>query len=279
MATRRRGSARRRGRPSRDWEKVGGVALGSFAVLAVAALVIFRAIADPAPRDPVTLCPEDGPSQVTAIFVDTTDRVGSTSREDILGRLDDLVSDSQPDEMMLVYDTSWSPTKTVVPLLTVCNPGDPDAADPLISSPELIRQRLEDYFKRPLAKLFEELLDAEEATVSPLMETIQAISVTVLARQRYADVPKRVILISDLMQHSKHLSLYRDPLNYDAFAQTAGAEALRTNLQNVLVRILFVPRRAHSRLGNTIRLIEFWERWIDSQRGELERASRIDGLN
>ena len=258
---------------------MGGVALGSFAVLAVGALVVFRALADPTPRDPDTMCPEDGPSQVTAILVDTTDRVGATSREDILGRLDDFVSKSQPDEMMLVYDTSWSPTETAVPRLTVCNPGDPDAADPLISSPELIRQRLEDYFKRPLAELFEELLDAEEAAVSPLMETIQAISVTVLARQRYANVPKRVILISDLMQHSEHLSLYRDPLNYDAFARTARAEALRTNLQNVLVRILFVPRRAHSRLGNTIRLIEFWERWIDAQRGELERASRIDGLN
>lgn len=279
MATRRRGSARRRGQPPRDWEKVGGVALGSFAVLAVVALVIFRAIADPTPRDPETMCPEDGPGQVTAILVDTTDRVGSTSREDILGRLDDLVSDSQPDEMMLVYDTSWSPTNTAVPRLTVCNPGDPDAANPLISSPELIRQRLEDYFRRPLAKLFEELLDAEEAAVSPLMETIQAISVTVLARQQYADVPKRVILISDLMQHSEDLSLYREPLSYDAFGRTAGAEALRTNLQNVLVRILFVQRRAHSRLGDTIRLIQFWERWIDAQGGELERVSRIDGLN
>ena len=225
------------------------------------------------------MCPEDGPSQVTAILVDTTDRVGSTSREDILGRLDDLVSDSQPDEMMLVYDTSWSPTKTAAPRLTVCNPGDPDAADPLISSPELIRQKLDEDFKWPLARLFEDLLDADEATVSPLMETIQALSVTVLARQRYADVPKRVILISDLMQHSEHLSLYSHPLNYDVFVRTAGAEALQTNLENVLVNVLFVPRRAHSRLGNTIRLVEFWERWIDAQGGELERASRIDGLN
>lgn len=226
------------------------------------------------------MCPENGPRQVTAIVVDTTDRVGSTSRADILGRLDDLVSDSQPDEMMLVYDTSTgSLANAAAPRLVVCNPGDPDAADPLISSPELIRRKLEDDFKKPLARLFKELVDADEATVSPLMETIQTISVTVLARQRYADVPKRLILISDLMQHSEHLSLYRHPLTYDVFAGTAGAEALRTNLRNVLVNILFVPRRAHSRLGSTIRLVEFWERWIDAQGGEFERTSRIDGLN
>ena len=225
------------------------------------------------------MCPENGPRQVTAIVVDTTDRVGPTSRADILGRLNDLVSDSQPDEMMLVYDTSWSLSEHLTPQLAVCNPGDPDAADPLISSPELIRRKLEDDFERPLARLFEELVDADEATVSPLMETIQAISVTMLARQRYADVPKRLVLISDLMQHSDNLSLYRHSLNYDVFAGTVGAEAVRTNLQDVLVSVLFVPRRAHSRLGNTLRLIEFWERWIDAQGGELERVSRIDGLN
>jgi len=199
------------------------VALGGLAVVLVAMMFILRP--EPRQRDPETMCPEGGPSRVTAILVDTTDRVGPTSRADILGRLDELVSGSRPDEMMIVFETTPAAANVAAPRLTVCNPGNPDAANPLISSPELIRQRLEDGFRAPLARLFEELVDADEAAASPVMETIQAISVTVLARASYAGVPKRLILISDLMQHSEHLSLYRRPLDYGAFAGTTGAEA------------------------------------------------------
>ena len=253
------------------------MALGGLAVVLVAMMFILRP--EPRQRDPETMCPEGGPRRVTAILVDTTDRVGPTSRADILGRLDELVSGSRPDEMMIVFETTSAAANVPAPRLTVCNPGNPDAANPLISSPELIRQRLEDGFRAPLARLFEELVDADEAAASPIMETIQAISVRVLARGSYAGVPKRLILISDLMQHSEHLSLYRHPLDYDAFAGTTGAEAVRTSLREVDVDVLFVPRRAHSRLAGTVRLIEFWERWIDEQGGRLERASRVDGLN
>lgn len=225
------------------------------------------------------MCPEVGPSQVTAILVDTTDGLGSISRADILGRLDDLVSFSRPDEMMIVYEASQSLANTFAPRITVCNPGDPDDADPLISSPGLIRRALEERFRNPLTQMFENLVDSDEAAVSPVMETIQAISVTVYARRAYEAIPKRLILISDLLQHSEHLSLYREPLDYDAFASGTGAEALQTNLRDVVLEILFVPRRAHSRFGSSIKLIRFWERWISEQGGQIERVSRIDGIN
>ena len=225
------------------------------------------------------MCPEGGPSQVTAILVDTTDGLGSISRADILGRLDDLVSESSPDEMMIVYEASQSLANTFAPQIKVCNPGDPDAADPLISSPGLIRRALEERFRDPLTRMFKNLVDSDEAAVSPVMETIQAISVTVFARGAYEALPKRLILISDLLQHSDHLSLYREPLDYDAFARGTGAQALQTNLRDVELEILFVPRRAHSRFGSSIRLIKFWERWINEQGGQVERVSRIDGIN
>lgn len=257
----------------------GGVAMVIVAVLAVLALVALRP--ETVLRDPDTLCPEAGPSRVTAILVDTTDRVGPTSRAGILGRLDDLVTSSQADEMMVAYETSpVAGDGALFPSrLTVCNPGDPDAANPLISNPELIRRRLEEGFRRPLELLFRELVGREQADVSPLLENVQAISVTLFARRAYARTPKRLILVSDLMQHSEHLSLYRGRLDYDAFDRTVGADALRTNLQDVGVEVLFVQRREHGRFDDARSLIEFWERWIEAQGGRLERVSRIDGLN
>ena len=279
MATRRRRGRFHRHGSGWNWSTVGGIVLGAVAIVAVAALMLLRP--EPVPRDPETLCPEAGPSRVTAILVDTTDRVGPTSRADILGRLDDLAASSRADEMMVAYETSRVAVDGDLfpPRLTVCNPGDPDAANPLISNPELIRRRLEEGFRRPLDLLFRELLDRDRADVSPLLENVQAISVTLFARRAHAEAPKRLILVSDLMQHSEHLSLYRGSLDYDAFDRTVGADALRTNLQDVEIEILFVQRREHERFDDARSLIEFWERWFEAQGGRLQRASRIDGLN
>ena len=183
--------------------------------------------------------------------------------------------------MVIVYETSpvAGDENLLPPRLTVCNPGDPDRANPLIANPELIRQQREKRFRKPLNDLFRDLLNRDPAPTSPLMENIQAISVTKLARRTYAEIPKRLILISDLMQHSEHLSVYRQPPDYDIFNRTPGADALRTNLQDVRVEVFFVQRREHERFDGTLRLIEFWERWIDGQQGQLALVEKIDGLN
>ena len=279
MTTSRPSRARRRRQPALNLQKIGGIALGGIALVVVMLLFLLRP--ESVPRDSGTLCPDSGPSQVTAILVDTTDRIGAPSRADILGRLDDLVLDSRTDEMMISYDTSLvaGDSQLLPPRLPVCNPGDPDSANPLISSPELIRQRLEERYKKPLSELFQKLVNGEQSASSPIMETIQAISITVLARRAYADIPKRLILISDLLQHSEHLSLYANPLDYDAFARTAGSDALRTNLRGVAIEVFLIQRQAHAQSGTTLRLIEFWERWFKDQSGRLERATKINGLN
>ena len=258
---------------------VGGFALSTVAVAAVAALMWLQP--EPMLRDSETLCPEAGPSRVTAILVDTTDRVGPTSRADVLGRLDDLVASSEADEMMVAYETSPIVGEGALfpPQLAVCNPGDPDAANPLISNPELIRRRLEEGFRRPLEVLFRQLVGREQADVSPLLENVQAISVTLFARRAHEEIPKRLIVVSDLMQHSEHLSLYRGRLDYDVFDRTVEADALRTNLQDIEIRVLFVQRREHEQFGDVMNLIEFWERWFEGQGGRLDRVSRIDGMN
>ena len=147
MDTRRLGS-RRYGRSlsGRDWHTVGGIGLAIVAVAVIAGVVLWSTAVDRPARDPNTMCPEVGPSQVTAILVDTTDDLGPISRADILGRLSDLVSESRPDEMMIVYEASQSQADSIEPQIKVCNPGDPDAADPMISSPGLIRKALEERF-------------------------------------------------------------------------------------------------------------------------------------
>ncbi len=233
----------------------------------------------PPDRDSETGCPEDGPAALTAILVDVTDQVGAISRADVLAHLDEYVSNSRENEMVLAYEAKPVGNEIGEPLLSVCHPGDPDAASEWTENPRLIRRRLEERFERPLEALFADLLEREEAPASPLMESVQSVAVSVLGRHENADLPKRLILVSDLMQNTRNLSFFRQSVDYDRFAATVGADALSTDLRGTAVEILFVQRAAHRRLGDTRGLVDFWERWIEDQGGTLNRVARIDGMN
>ena len=284
MATYRRQAHRKNRRSAWDIPKVGGIVLGLAALGLVGAMIGLSP--EPLKLDDETLCPESGPEKVTAIIVDTTNRVSPISRTDILERLEDLVAGSNTAEMMVAYETttvgenSEGDENPLPPLVTVCNPGDPDEASEWTQNPRLVQEQFDVRFRQPLERVFSSLLVlSEPAGRSPLMENVQAISVTVFARQDYADIPKRLILISDLLQHSDNLSFYGRLPDYATFATSIGADALRTDLQGVDVEVMFIQRTQHRRFGDVRRLVDFWERWVSEQDGRLTRVSKIDGMN
>lgn len=278
----RPGSRTRRGRPARgNAPVVAGVVLFVFAGAVIAALFLLRP--DAVPRDAETMCPDAGPSRVTAILVDTTDRVGAVSRADLLGQLDDLAAASEPDEMIVAYESqpiSEAVGSDPLPaLLTVCNPGDPDTANELIQSPALLRKRLEERYREPLERLFQDLLDRRPAPGSPLMENVQAIAVTLLARRSYDAAPKRLILVSDLLQHSENLTFYDGRPEFAAFRDSPGAAALGADLGGIEFEVLLIQREIHESFGGARSVVSFWERWIAEQGGSLARVRRIPGMN
>jgi hypothetical protein len=235
---------------------------------------------DPPERDADTGCPETGPAALTAIMIDATDRIGAISRADVLARLEEYVAASREDEMVIGFEARPVGEEIDEPLLTVCHPGDPDTASEWTQNPTFIRRRLEERFRQPLEALFRDLLSREEATTSPLMESVQSVAVSFLGRDEYVDIPKRLVLVSDLMQHSEYLSFFRQPgVDYDTFSRSRGAAALSTDLRGTTVDVLFVQREAHDLVPSTRGLAEFWGRWIEDQGGLLGPVVSIDGMN
>ncbi len=273
----------RRGRRSGRLSNREKLQLGAAGFLAAVVLVLFvryvLLVPGPPERNPDTGCPETGPSALTAIMIDATDRIGAISRADVLARLEEYVAASREDEMVLGFEARPVGEEIDEPLLTVCHPGDPEKASEWTQNPRLIRRRLEERFRQPLEALFRDLLGRDEAPTSPLMESVQSVAVAFLGREEYVDIPKRLILVSDLMQHSEYLSFFRQPVDYDAFARSRGADALGTDLRGTTVDILFVQREAHRRLRSTRGLAEFWGRWIEDQGGVVGPVFSVDGMN
>ena len=275
----------RRTRPPRrtaswNWSIITGSALCALSIVVVLVLLALRP--EPTQRDPVTRCPVAGPSALTVVVIDTTDRLGRTSQDDVRRRLDDLVRLTRSNEKILVYETVAADFQASsaphLPIVEICNPGNPEDVTIWTGNPDIARARLRPFIER-LARTFEDLTDREPASVSPLMETIQTISINVLVRREYATLPKQLVLVSDLLQNSYHLTLYGHSLNYADFASTTGADALRTDLLNVDVRILFVQRAEHSAFDSTRRLTDFWGSWLTQQRAGPVTVTRLEGLN
>lgn len=275
MATIGRPNARSDGRPSRDWEKVGGGLLVGAALVAAVTILILLEACRPCPRDPDTYCcqnPNHRPRQVTAIILDTTNRIGPISRADILGSLDELVDASQPEEEVIILHPPRSTAQIAEPQVMVCYRSKPNPLFENVGVAEEMRKAFRDRLK----ERFRQLIDSEEAKISPIMETIQAASVTLFARNEYAGIPKRLVLVSDLMQNSEHLNLYGHSLDYSMFSGTPGSVALGTDLDEVVIDVYLVQRSVHPQV---MRLIEFWTKWIEDQRGMLVSVSKIDGSN
>ncbi|MCB9960560.1 MAG: hypothetical protein H6846_00340 [Hyphomonas sp.] len=127
-------------------------------------------------------------------------------------------------------------------LYDACSPGSASAANPIMQNPKMIEQAWQKKFYQPLADTVEHaLLDTVQPS-SPLSEAIYSI----------ADRPdfqpqqdgRRVVLVSDLMQHSDSFSFYKVGADYDAYLESKLAET-KPNLHGVDVVARVVPRQIY----------------------------------
>jgi hypothetical protein len=84
---------RQRSTPGFGWSGLGGVLLLLLAIVAGGTLSYFYFSAPERPvLDPQTLCPIKGPQGITVVLVDTSDDLPETTRREVLGQLDDMIT-------------------------------------------------------------------------------------------------------------------------------------------------------------------------------------------
>lgn len=296
----RRGRGGRRPDPGHLAKALPIAAIGVI-VLGVAFLVTL--MPDVVQRDRGTMCPVDGPASVTAVLIDTTGNFDALTRADVIREMETLLAESSVDDMITVYEmrgdvpeetpTEENPFRWPLPepVLTVCNPGDPDTASELFENPRMIERALNEKYLDPIRRVVSDLVREDAlADWSPLMETVQTVQINVLAARELADLDRRIVLITDLIQNSPVLTF--DPgagaarrggglPDYDSFAGTPPARALAVDLSRTDVEILFVERAAHDAIvaGNTRTLVDWWDRWFADQGATVTNVKRLAGMS
>ena len=143
-------------------------------------------------------------------------------------------------------------------VFSACTPGSVEDANPIFQNPQMIDDTWRDTFYMPLSETVETaLLDTRQPT-SPLAETLYAIGDR--ADFQRDSKGRRIVIVSDLMQHSDAFSFYRQGADFQAFGGSGlGQEVPSLDAVEVVARIM--PRQNYDLPITDIR--SFWRTYFN----------------
>jgi hypothetical protein len=226
--------------------------------------------------EPVTLCPvKVPPSEVNVLLLDSSDPLSQQQRLQIrneISRLRNSVGRWGAIEVFAVDSNLENVTK---PLIRLCNPGTGDELNRLYQNPDLARRRWET-FVATLDSAIDRQTVAASLGVSPIFEAIQATSLRVFGRTEHDGLRKRLVVVSDLLQHVPgRLSMYEAIPEYTDFRSSPYSTSVRADLAGVSVVILYLARNETTQQGR--RHVEFWDAYFTNQGATVERVQKIFG--
>ncbi len=236
------------------WRSAIALMLSSvFALFAAAAMY------QPPATDSETNCRLDRRDPAhTIVLVDQSDPFDSVDLDWVYALLEEEARGLERyGRLSVAVPNSESPYDPQI-VFSACSPGSAAAANPLWQNPRMVEQAWANRFREPLVRRADEVLKDTVAPSSPLMEAI----FTLAARPDFKDrdASRRMVIVSDLIQHSRDFSMYRNGADYDAY-QASALERMRPQLEGVAVTARIMPRPQYDLPLSEVKL--FWQRWFD----------------
>ncbi len=232
---------------------------GTFALFATAALM------QPPALDAETGCRLDRKDPAhTVLLIDQSDPFA----ENDLGWVDDLLAAEtralpRHGRLTVIVPDADRPHEPDV-RFSACTPGSAADANPLFQNPAMIEAAWTHEFHDPLKAVVSGVLGDRNAPASPLMETLYAVADR--ADFQPARKNRRIVIVSDLMQHSADFSFYRAGADRAAFDTTSLAAEI-PSLSGVTVAARIVPRQEYDLPLNEVKA--FWRSWFGEAGAEF----------
>lgn len=227
--------------------------------------------------DAETLCPKSGPVAITVVLLDMTDPLTAIQQAAFKNEVERLKSQIPRQGEFEIYSIAPMTDTPLTAEFTACNPGTgADVPSPLIGNPTLADRIWRKKFSDRINEVIGRLITPHEEPTSPLFESVQSIATTEFGTERAKAVPKRLIIVSDLLQYVHEFSLYSGVPSFEDFKNTKYYRTVRSDLRGADVQILLIRRetRKHVQSG---KLIEFWQKYIYDGNGILSGVSTLSG--
>lgn len=272
----------KRSRRSREDARVARQRTQGYIKLAIALLVvagfgITYAVVSRSNRDldETTLRP-DKPSSITVLLVDVTDPMNLAQRQDFQNQLVRLRNSIPRYGQFSVVRVDATGSDLLKPVIVRCNPGTSADTDQFRGNPAKLQRQWTEGFERPLDEAFRSVESASGADQSPIMESIQSAALTELQKPGQEELPKRLIVASDLLQNTSAITFYGSLPDGDALVRSDAFRRVRTDLRGVTIE-LWQLERDDAGTTQPRALSELWERAIQDQGGNVSRIYNVSG--
>lgn len=275
MVHKRRSKRNPVGSNSKFNESFGGLLLlGICLTLVVVTVFFIPKVRAKGEIDANTLCHTSGVKNVTSVLLDLTDPLSITQQTRLRNILDIEIGASSIDTMIAVGIVSEDSSNWGA-AFAKCKPATSKDSSALYENPKNIGERFQREFAEPLKSTLNKMLSGEVENSSPIMEALQSL---VAETPNFASVAgnRKIIIVSDLLQHSDKLSFYRGE-NWNSFSKNNGEGQLARNLTDVKVEIIRIPR-AGAKIPPTKIIDEFWSRYLDKQGSYPPRVISLGDL-
>jgi hypothetical protein len=279
-----RGRRRRRSGGGDGWKIGLGLLAGTLGAIGLGGLLVLGASIDrPPPLDAATLCPATdgggptaGAASRTVVLLDGSDALPPIAERQVTNALTALAEDL-PVAGLLEVRLLDAVTPGGRVLFSRCNPGDGEGLSEWTANPQAARRRWLADFREPVAALVGGGVPAAPAEVSPIMATVQSIAVERFEGDGARDRPKRLVIVSDMLENTPDYSQYREPLDLPAFRASAAARKFATDLHGAEVTVYYISRDRSGEADSGAH-IRFWEAWFADNGGRLVEAVKLQGV-
>lgn len=270
----------RRPRPRRSTQKrswLPWVGAGLIVLLVLGGLGAAAVATSRATRiDASTLCATTGPSAVTVVLIDATDSISSVQRTAIINRLNKIDRQLKANERLAVFEISPG-ANPLTPAFSMCRPAAAAETSALTGNKKLASQKYDGTFKPAVAATLSSLLNKAPAAGSPIMEAIQAASVSTFQASDLPDeAPRRLVVVSDMLEHGPAGSQYGSLPDFDDYKASPQFARATSDLTDVDVIVLYL-RRDDGASVQGINHIDFWARWFAAQGASDFKAIPVEG--
>ncbi|MBI4725202.1 MAG: hypothetical protein HY765_09560 [Rhodomicrobium sp.] len=212
--------------------------------------------------DPETLCPLEGSKAVTLIIIDKTEPLTEpeqASARSIVQKERDAIQRGNRLTVKLLRQEEGSSDTVLDTVADLCNPGA--LGDPLFENPRRVAARYQNAFAGPIEAALASVEGGGSAPVSPIARAILSAVDEVPGGP---DQHVKLVLISDLMEHTPDASAYAGTLGEAALLRLM-PQAAQTRMKGSRIGILLLRRPKYAAQQEAATAI--WRRFLGGASG------------
>lgn len=267
MAAKHQYRSRKQREQRQNWW--GYIILG-ISLLAVVTFFVFFTISSSHHKalDETTLCPTDGPESITVVIIDRSESLTPVQQELLRKHLMEVKESVPRFGSLEVYTVGYAEKALLKPEIKLCNPGRGQDVSEWTANPNRVEKKWRTQFSETLDDIFSRLVIVTSEQSSPIMETIQSIAATSLTGPRQSNLPVKLVIVSDFIQHTSQYSQYKGVEPFDKFKATSYFRQVQTDLKSAEIEMFYLLRETRQKVQNPEH-VQFWRYYFAANNGTV----------